>query len=32
MRAAYLPYESREQIERETRKHRASLNPGATTN
>ncbi len=26
MRAAYLPFESREQIERETRKHRESLN------
>jgi hypothetical protein len=27
MRAAYLPYESREQIERDTLKHRKSLNP-----
>jgi hypothetical protein len=26
MRAAYLPYESREQVERETRKHRELLN------
>ena len=27
MRAAYLPYESREQVARETRRHRESLNP-----
>ena len=27
MRAVYLPYDSREQIERETRKHREALNP-----
>jgi hypothetical protein len=26
MRAAYLPYESREQIERDTRRHRETLN------
>jgi len=28
MRAAYLPFESREQIERSTRYHREALNPG----
>lgn len=27
MRAAYLPFESREQIERDTRGHRLALNP-----
>jgi hypothetical protein len=29
MRAAYVPYESREQIERETRPHRKALNDAA---
>jgi hypothetical protein len=28
LRAAYLPYESREQVERDTRGHRQALNPG----
>ena len=31
MRAAYLPFESREQIERATRVHRQALNPGRSS-
>lgn len=31
MRAAYLPYQSHEQIERDTRRHREALNPGPST-
>lgn len=32
MRAAYLPYESREQLEQATRGHRSALNPGVSGN